>query len=289
MGLDVHGTRFLLYARGLGVSFEHTALLGRQTLHLSAAELGRNLAAFGITLSPDAVHALCARNEGFAEPFLEILGAETIRSFDASAYEHATDIVDLNRPLADRYKGRFTAVVDGGSLEHVFDFPTAIRSCMEMLAVGGHFLGIVPCNNFLGHGFYQFSPELFFRVFGEANGFEVRKLFVFEDRPGATWFEVMDPARVRRRVELANRWPTYLAVLAQKCRETALFARAVYQSDYQTLWDEAHNRLDTPLWRLGRRLMRYVPTRLRVLYGAIERRGFSSRYDPEVFIKVKLP
>ena len=271
MGLDVHGTRFLLYARGLGASFERTAMIGRQTLHLSAAELRRNLAAFGFVYPHHAVHALCRRNQGFAEPFLEVLGARTIRSFDASAYEHATDIVDLNVALADRYKGQFTAVIDGGSLEHVFNFPTALRSCMEMLAIGGHFLSIVPCNNFLGHGFYQFSPELFFRAFGETNGFEVRKLFVFEDRPGAPWFEVADPARARRRVELANRWPTYLAVLARKDRETALFAQAVYQSDYQTLWEE---RLwDSPLWRLGRRLMRFVPTPLRVLYGAIERRS----------------
>ena len=287
MGLDVHGTRFVLYARGLGASFERTAMIGRQTLHLSAAELRRNLAAFGFVYPLDAVHALCRRNQGFAEPFLEVLGARTIRSFDASAYEHATDIVDLNVALADRYKGQFTAVIDGGSLEHVFNFPIALRSCMEMLAIGGHFLSIVPCNNFLGHGFYQFSPELFFRAFGETNGFEVRKLLVFEDRPGAPWFEVADPARAGRRVELANRWPTYLAVLARKDRETALFTQAVYQSDYETLWEE---RLwDSPLWRLGRRLMRFVPTPLRVLYGAIERRSLLSRYDPKVFTKAKLP
>lgn len=158
-----------------------------------------------------------------------------------------------------------------------------------MLAVGGHFLAIVPCNNFLGHGFYQFSPELFYRVFGESNGFEVRNLFVFEDRPRTTWFEVRDPARAGRRVELANRWPTYLAVLARKCREAALFTECVYQSDYQSLWDHPHKRLDSPMWRLGRRLMRFVPARLRVLYAAVSRRGLLSRYDPKVFIKARLP
>lgn len=115
----------------------------------------------------------------------------------------------------------------------------------------------------------------------------MRKLFVFEDRPGAPWFEVADPARARRRVELVNRWPTYLAVLTRKNRDTALFTQAVYQSDYETLWEE--QLWDSPLWRLGRRLMRFVPTPLRVLYGAIERRGLFCRYDPKVFTKAKLP
>jgi hypothetical protein len=262
-------------------------MIGRQTLHLSAAELGRNLADFGLARPADQVHALCRRHEGYAEPFLEVLGARTIRSFDASDYEQATDIVDLNVALSDRYKGQFTAVVDGGSLEHVFNFPVALKSCMEMLAVGGHFLSIVPCNNFLGHGFYQFSPELYFRAFGPSNGFEVNKLFVFEDRPGGPWYEVTDPARARRRVELANRWPTYLAVMAQKLREAQLFSQAVYQSDYATMWEAGHG--DTPLWRLGRKLMRFVPTPLRVLYSAIERRGLLSRYDPKVFTRTKLP
>ena len=35
--------------------------------------------------------------------------------------------------------------------------------------------------------------------------------------------------------------------------------------------------------------MRFVPTPLRVLYGAIERRALLSRYDPKVFTKAKLP
>jgi len=78
-------------------------------------------------------------------------------------------------------------------------------------------------------------------------------------------------------------------VLARKTRETALFTQAVYQSDYETLWEARRDLWDSPLWRLGRRLMRFVPTPLRVLYGAVERRGLFCRYDPKVFTKAKLP
>jgi len=45
--------------------------------------------------------------------------------------------------------GAYTTVIDGGSLEHVFNFPQAIANCMNMVAVGGHFIGLSPANNFL--------------------------------------------------------------------------------------------------------------------------------------------
>ena len=68
-------------------------------------------------------------------------------------------------------KNKYTLVIDGGCLEHIFNFPVAIKNCMEMLQEGGHFIGITPANNLMGHGFYQFSPELYFRIFSKENGF----------------------------------------------------------------------------------------------------------------------
>jgi 2-polyprenyl-3-methyl-5-hydroxy-6-metoxy-1,4-benzoquinol methylase len=53
-------------------------------------------------------------------------------------------------------------VFDGGTLEHIFDYPTAIKNCMKMVKPGGHLLLTTPANNWFGHGFYQFSPELFY-------------------------------------------------------------------------------------------------------------------------------
>ncbi|MGH8513088.1 MAG: class I SAM-dependent methyltransferase, partial [Gammaproteobacteria bacterium] len=165
-------------------------MVGRQTLHLSSRELHKLLGQFGYPVPVAAVNDLFLRNQGFAEPLFHLLGAESIRSLDASDYEHATDIVDLNAPIDESYKNIFSVVIDSGSLEHVFNFPVAIKSCMQMVEPGGYFIGVVPGNNFLGHGFYQFSPELFYRIFTQANGFAVIKMFVFEDRAGATWFEV---------------------------------------------------------------------------------------------------
>ena len=63
----------------------------------------------------------------------------------------------LNQPLSADLEEAFTAVVDCGSLEHVFDFPAAVRNCMRMVAVDGHSLSVTPADNWAGHGFYQFD------------------------------------------------------------------------------------------------------------------------------------
>lgn len=282
MGLDVNGTRFMLYATTAGVKLTKTATIGRQRLHLSLGELRRNLTDFGFHLTRKEVYKLFRDQQGYAEPFLTLLGAKEPRSFDASCYEQATDIVDLNSPIAEGLKNQFTAVVDGGSLEHVFNFPQAIKSCMEMLQIGGHYVCINPANNFLGHGFYQFSPELFFRIFSEENGFRIVKMVLFEDRPYAPWFEVSDPEVLGKRVELCNTRPTYIAVIAQRTKAASLFGASVYQSDYVKTWDQ-DNKLIAKLTSFNP----FVPSYLRGLYQALNTRGLLRRFKPGFFRKLK--
>lgn len=53
-------------------------------------------------------------------------------------------------------------MVDGGALEHTFNVPVALTSYMEMVRVGGRLILVSPANDHFGHGFYQFSAELFY-------------------------------------------------------------------------------------------------------------------------------
>ncbi len=186
MGLDINGTRFLLYARALGVDFARTAMIGRQGLYLSRRDLKDSFQAFGYVVNDELIDHIFTKSDRYAEPLLTYLGARDVHSFDFSAYEGATHLCDMNREVPAGAKEHYTTVLDGGSLEHVFNFPMAIRNCMEMVRVGGHYLGITPANNFMGHGFYQFSPEMYFSVFTRENGFELISLVAFEDRPRAT-------------------------------------------------------------------------------------------------------
>ncbi|MDP6582770.1 MAG: hypothetical protein QF681_19120 [Vicinamibacterales bacterium] len=141
---------------------------------------------------------------GFGETFLRLLGATQTESIDASSYEGASQILDLNQPLPPELEGSFTAVIDAGSLEHVFDVQTALRSCM--VAPDGHFLSITAANNMMGHGFYQFSPELFYRVFSEANGFTVERMLM-TGKSSTRWYEVADPKTLMSRGGRVQRLP----------------------------------------------------------------------------------
>ncbi len=240
MGLDSDGTKFLFAARAAGVSFRNTATLGRQNFFPEPAQLQRLLDLQEPGLS---AKEFLADSRGYAEKFLDHLGAEEVVALDNSAYEGAATVIDLNAPLPDALKNRFTVVIDGGCLEHIFNFPQAIKNSMEMLSIGGHFLGITPANNFCGHGFYQFSPEVYFRIFSGENGFRVRAILTKEkDR----WFRVVDPEEFGGRVELQNNRAAYLYVLAKKIEEREIFVHPPQQSDYARKWEAGASEASLP-------------------------------------------
>ena len=254
MGLSRDGVRFLLYAKRLGVDFSRTATLGRQDLEVRRSTLARELGDFGHRVPEEEIACL---HGAYADELFRWLGARELHTYDNSPYEGATHIHDLNLPIADSAKGAYSAVLDGGSLEHVFDFPRAIRNCMELLAVGGHYLAITPANNFMGHGFYQFSPELYYSVLAPQNGFAVVRMIAFEDRWRATWYAVPNPREVGTPVTLMNGRPVLLLVLAKRLAEVPIFAAAPQQSDYVATWSRGKARLPRPLarwlWKTFRR------------------------------------
>lgn len=240
MGVDTQTLRFLIEAKRSGACFDRFLMIGRQGLHVSLAELRHTLQRSHFSLpselaSEDEARAL-REGRWFIEPVLRSLGAREIHSLDYSAYEQATILHDLNQPIPDRLNGAFSCVFDGGSLEHVFQFPQAIKNCMEMVSVGGHFLGVEGANNFMGHGFYQFSPELYYRIFSKQNGYEVEEMIMCEHERGTPFYRVSDPEVVGHRVECVNTRRTYLMVRARKLRTAEIFAAAPQQSDYVAEW-----------------------------------------------------
>ena len=236
MGFDVNGVRCLLAARAAGVKFERSAMIGRQKMHLLPQSLGDLMQRFGYQDSLHQAQRILSEDERFAEPFLRLLGAVHIDSLDASDYEKASCIHDMNTPIPDQYKSKYSVVIDSGTLEHVFNFPVAIKNCMEMTEVGGFYIGVTPVNNFMGHGFYQFSPELYFRVFSPVNGFITESVHIFEDVPNAQWIKLTDPDVLGKRVEMVNSQPAYIAIPARKSGNKDIFKHYPQQSDYSAIW-----------------------------------------------------
>ncbi len=237
MGIDIESARFLLASRRSGVSFQRCATLGRQNYYLGEREAAGLLREYGVEPGARSEFLSRARTR-FAEPFWELLGARELTTIDASDFEGASRVHDMNQPIPPDLKERFDAVCDLGTLEHVFDFPTAIRNCLAMVTTGGHFLACTPCNNYFGHGFYQFSPELFFRIFSAKNGFQVERMVAVEYGPRRRWFEVADPLALRTRVTLVNMFPVLLFVRARKTASVPVLVEPPQQSDYAAQWHD---------------------------------------------------
>lgn len=283
MGITEQGLEFLLAAKNWGVSFERTMTLGRQWLLVSPERFARTLG------GPPPAGVF---QDGYADGLFVFLGARQVRSVDVSDFEGATDVHDLNDPISEALKGRFSAVIDGGCLEHVFDFPTAMRNVMEMVEVGGHLLSISPTNNASGHGFYQFSPDLFFRVLSPENGFTVERMLMSEVHPDAPWYEVVDPAVVAERAEVTNHRELYLYVRARRTRDVRPFGKAPVQSYYQHQWqhlDESglgatHRPTSVDLIKslIRRNAILRVPAEA-VLDSVRKYRDFRRPFDPEHF------
>jgi hypothetical protein len=253
MGLDINAVRFLIAARRQGVTLGDVLMLGRQDLNVYPARMRQVLAEAGL---PNDLFAAGAPDTGFAEPVFRSLGARNVSSLDASAFEGAQFVHDLNQPLGAELRERFDLVYDGGTLEHVFNFPVALQSSMEMVRVGGRLVIHTVANSYCGHGFYQFSPELFWRALSPQNGFAVEQMILHRMGPYGRWFEVADPDHIRARVELITLAPVQLLIRAQRTRVVPVFAAAPQQSDYTPRWTEQGGEKEHPAAQIN-----YAPSR----------------------------
>jgi hypothetical protein len=79
-------------------------------------------------------------------------------------------------------------------------------------------------------------------------------MYLFADRKKAAFYEVMDPLELRQRVTMANSFPSYLFVLAQKTGEKSVFQTIPQQSDYEHIvWNRKESG-DHPEYRPGKLL-----------------------------------
>jgi SAM-dependent methyltransferase len=238
MGVEWHTARFLVSCLQAGARFDQVATIGRQNLYVTPSEVGECFAEYGCRAA-DGLAGLAAEPV-YAEPLFVALGARVVDSIDASGYERATIVRDMNEPIGNELVERFDVVFDGGSLEHVFNLPVALRNCLRMVRVGGCVIMQSPMNSFAGHGFYQFSPELLYRALSDENGFKVERMIAFEYYFRSQWYEVADPTVVGSRVELVpSSHRVGLLVRARRTRRAEIFQRVPQQSDYASSWSQS--------------------------------------------------
>lgn len=255
MGIDAHALHCLEYARQFG-DFGRTLTLGRQNIYLKTSLLERR---FGT--------ALAWKNETYCENLLKrYFGASSVDSVDRSDYESASVIFDMNLPLPAGCQ-EYDTVIDIGTTEHVFNISQALSNMIALCREGGQILHVSPANNFCGHGFWQFSPELFFSLYSAHNGFKDTEVFVASRKRTGTWYKVKKP-RAGQRVPLGSRDKLYVICRTVLEKRQAGPALDVQQSDYVAHWDQKLDQAPdmTPFrkWLHDRILHKYfrTPSRL---------------------------
>lgn len=247
MGIAYSDAALLAKAKNNKVCFEKIITIGHLSLYLSQKQIEHLGKFYSINIGT----AKFFYNQ-YADNFFKVfLGAKDVISLDYSDYEGCDIVHDMNKSIGSNYYEMFDVVIDGGSLEHIFNFPIAIENCMKMVKKGGSFFIFSMANNHFGHGFYQFSPELFFRILQSTNGFKIQDIIIVEHPfPGLELstrikcYSVTDPAFVKQRVSLVSKNPVSIMVHAVRTEIKPVFSAFPIQSDYLATYNSKHKQLE---------------------------------------------
>ena len=233
----------------------------------------------------------------YADSFLKIfLQAREVASMDVSAYEECDIIHDLNYPITTELEEQFDTVIDGGTIEHVFNAPIALSNCMRLLKAGGRLFIWTMANNHMGHGFYQFSPEFFFNTLNLENGFKIHDLILVEHRypgvqltPLSPCYRVSDTTVLKRRIGAVTKNPVCVMVHAERIKSKQPFSKYPIQSDYQEIHESGRNPgKKTLARRVKRKLLSYMPAYFRRQDKGMQQLGTFSLSNKEFFTPWKL-
>ena len=182
--------------------------------------------------------------QGYSENFFKKLGFLHIDSLDCSNYENASIIYDLNQPISKHsslFTDPYNFIFDGGTIEHIFNTSVVCQNIVDLLDVGGIFCSVTCNNNFSGHGFYQFSPEFFLRVFQPKYGMKVHEMYLAKnDTLFYDWIPIINNFHTQPNFRMQERFfsndSVYIITIAEK------ISQSIYRYDetppYQFSYEE---------------------------------------------------
>lgn len=191
MGLSRSAIRVLLHENKRAKLKGRILSLGRQDIFVTRPQLIEIMQEFGLKPVRHADRLLSrkeseGKREFISDEYLfQAMGFSECRSLDASSYEDADFIFDMNKAETPAdLVNQWDIVLDGGAIEHIFHVPNVMANIFRMLKVGGRIIHMAPSSNHMDHGFYMFSPTFFWDYY-MANGFDVNVCQIF--RYKADW------------------------------------------------------------------------------------------------------
>ena len=181
-------------------------------------------------------------DEIFADQLLkDYFGATVVDSIDKSDYEGATIIHDMNLPIPDELREKYDTVFESGTLEHIYNMPQALENTSSLCKPGGQIIHILPANNVCGHGFWQVSPELFYSLYSDKNGYRDTEVYLARMNPYKhDFYRVLRPENGKR-IQIYSKDEIYAFVRTVR-KEGKFSHNDIQQSDYVYLWNSADIR-----------------------------------------------
>ncbi len=228
MGIDIHALQLLKHNQKNNGNLGKTITLGR----------------LSVLLGPKLAKKWAGTDQGaWCEDLLmKHFGATEVDSIDNSDYEGAKIVFDYNQPVPKELHQQYDTVIDFGCSEHIFNVAQVFKNTADMCKIGGRILHILPADNFCGHGFYQFTPEFFFSIYSEENGYGETEIFLSDLYNYKEWYKASKP-KSGERINIKTRNETYIIVVAEKISGVVLKAQ---QSDYQHVWDKSQSTQAKP-------------------------------------------
>lgn len=174
----------------------------------------------------------------FFEKFFSVIyNSKVTDSLDTTKYEGCTIAHDMNIPIKSNKK--FDLVFDFGSMEHIFNTAQVMDNIIEMCNHKGIIIHVVPSNQMSGHGFHQFSPELFFNVYSEERGFLETSVFLVESSKPAIWHKCRNPKDIKERLCAESKSEVYVVSISKKNKKNikSLITYPIQQNDWVDRWE----------------------------------------------------
>lgn len=93
--------------------------------------------------------------------FCDVFGASKCDALDVSDYQGAKLICNLNESIHAKYYEQYDVIIDAGTLEHLSNIAVAVNNIFSLLRVDGIYYFSSPCDGWVDHGFFQFSPTFY--------------------------------------------------------------------------------------------------------------------------------
>lgn len=158
-----------------GVEDKSLCMMGKQAIHIEWDSFMKIVKSYGFRYDETMYKKINGIMPIDSYKFFKMFGISEVHALDVSKHEGADIICDLNKELPKNLYQQFDFIVNGGTLEHVFDVAKAMTNMSNMVKESGMIIHLAPLAGYVDHGFYSISPTFFLDYYSE-NNFAIKNL-----------------------------------------------------------------------------------------------------------------